>query len=241
MFRTILMVGLLAGLAAGIATAALQHVTTVPLIVAAEAYENAGAGHLDTGAGTAVATHGPDEAAAGSGHAHGEEAWAPATAFERTIATSGATIVSGVGLSLVLVALMLLAGERITPVTALAWSAAGFTATGLATGLGLAPELPGSAAAELGARQLWWAGTAAATAAGLYALLKLRTPPAIAIGVGLIVLPHLVGAPHPDGYASTAPAELAAHFAATSLVVHAAFWALVGLSVGFLWQRLAPA
>ena len=105
---------------------------------------------------------------------------------------------------------MLLAGERITPLTALGWAAGGFAATGLATGLGLSPELPGSAAADLFARQIWWIGTAAATGAGLYALIKLRTPLAIAAGVLLLVLPHLIGAPHPHEYVSTAPAELAA-------------------------------
>ncbi|MBV9066138.1 MAG: CbtA family protein, partial [Methylobacteriaceae bacterium] len=38
---------------------------------------------------------------------------------------------------------------------------------------------------------------------------------------------------------STAPAELAAQFAATSLVVSAVLWALLGLGVGYAWQRVA--
>jgi cobalt transporter subunit CbtA len=237
MLRSVLAVGLLAGLAAGLATAALQHVTTVPLIVAAEVYEAgapAGGHHHDDG--QAAAIHETDD-----GHAHGGDAWAPSSELERTVSTAGATVVSGIGLSLVLIALMLLAGERITPTTALAWAAAGFAATGLATGLGLAPELPGSAAANLVDRQAWWAGTAVATGLGLYALLKVRTPVAIVVGLVMVAAPHLIGAPQPDGFVSSAPAELAARFASASLVVHAAFWALVGLAVGTFWQRWAAA
>ncbi|HUG61888.1 MAG TPA: CbtA family protein [Methylomirabilota bacterium] len=240
MLRTVLLVGLLAGLAAGLATAVLQHFTTVPLIIAAEAYE---ASALPLDPSTAVAAHGHGSVEA-DGHAHdgaADAGWAPADGLERTLSTTVATMVSGIGFALVLIAVMIVADERITPTRALAYAAAAFAATGLAPALGLAPELPGSAAGDLVARQVWWFATAVATAAGLYALLKLRTLPASAIGVALIVAPHIVGAPQPDGYASTAPAELAAHFASTSLVVHATFWAFVGAAVGTVWQRVARA
>ncbi len=235
MLRTVLVVGLLAGLAAGLATAVLQHFTTVPLILAAEAYETAAAD------GVALAAHGDDAPAAVPGHAHGAAAWSPADGIERTLATSVATVVSAIGFSLVLMAAMLLAGERITPARALAFAAAGFAATGLATGLGLAPVLPGSAAGPVLDRQVWWFATAIATAGGLYLMLRVRTAVALAAGAILVALPHLVGAPQAEGYASLVPAELAAHFASTSLVVHAAFWAMVGVATGWLWQRLAPA
>jgi predicted cobalt transporter CbtA len=55
----------------------------------------------------------------------------------------------------------------------------------------------------------------------------------------LIVSPHLIGAPKPPNFKSTAPAELAAQFASTSLVVSAVLWALLGLAVGYAWQRVA--
>jgi cobalt transporter subunit CbtA len=232
MIRLVLVAGLLAGLAAGLATAVVQHFTTVPLILAAEAYE----------AGTAVASHdhAPGETRDG-GRAHGPAAaWAPADGLERTLSTSIATVVSAVGFALMLIAAMLAAGERIGPSTALAWAAGGFAATGLATGLGLPPELPGSAYSDLVARQAWWFGAAFATATGIYLLLKRPGALAKASGALLLVAPHAVGAPIAEGYASTAPAELAAHFAATSLVVHAVFWALTGAAVGVVWRRLGP-
>lgn len=238
MISRVLQVGLLAGLVAGLALAVLAHFTTVPIILAAEVFEA-------QGAATAPALH--DHAAgeqahapAGHDHGHGDAAaWSPADGLERTLSTSVATLVSTVGFALMLLAAMLVAGETITPATALAYAAGGFAATGLATGLGLAPELPGSAAADLVARQAWWLGTAAATAVGLWLVLKARTPAIRLAGLALIVAPHLIGAPEPVGFASTAPAELAARFASVSLAVHAAMWAVVGWSVGALWQRLA--
>ncbi len=225
MIQRLLAVGVIAGLAVGLAIAALQHVTTTPLIVAAEVYET-----------VAEHAHGAEAAAHEHADAH---AWEPAPGLERTAATSVATSVTAIGYAFVLLALMLLAGEPIEPRRAAAWGACAFAATGLATSLGLAPELPGSAAGDLVSRQIWWAATAAATGAGLFALLRLETPFAKLIGVALIATPHLVGAPQPGAPASTVPAELAARFAATSLVVHALTWILVGAAIGFVWRLLA--
>jgi cobalt transporter subunit CbtA len=237
MLKRVFSVGLLAGLVAGLALAVLQHVVTVPLILAAEVYETA----AETAA-PQVHDHG---AAPGDHHDHGAAApnqpkeWSPADGLERTLSTSVATIVTAIGFALILLAAMLLAGEEITPLRALAWAACGFAATGLATGLGLAPELPGSAGAALESRQIWWIATAFATAFGLYFLLRPPLPWARLGGLILLLLPHVVGAPHPHSYISTAPAELAAQFTASSLVIHAALWVIVGLCVGFFWSRLA--
>jgi cobalt transporter subunit CbtA len=167
--------------------------------------------------------------------------WSPADGLERTLSTSVATIVTAIGFALILLAAMLLAGEEITPMRALAWAACGFAATGLATGLGLAPELPGSAGAALDERQIWWIATAFATAFGLYLMLRATLLWTRLAGLVLLLSPHVIGAPQPQSYISTAPAELAAQFTASSLVVHAALWVIVGISVGFFWTRGAEA
>jgi cobalt transporter subunit CbtA len=223
--QRLLAVGVIAGLAVGLAIAALQHVTTTPLILAAEAYE--------TAAEHARAAETPAHEQADS------HAWEPAPGLQRTAATAVATGVTAIGYAFVLLALMLLAGDEIEPRRAALWGACAFAASGLATSLGLAPELPGSAAGDLASRQIWWVGTAAATSAGLYALLRLEAPLAKLVGLALIAAPHLIGAPEPTAPASTVPAELAARFAAASLVVHALTWILVGLGVGFVWRLLA--
>jgi predicted cobalt transporter CbtA len=55
----------------------------------------------------------------------------------------------------------------------------------------------------------------------------------------LIAVPHIIGAPHPHEFVSTAPAELAGHFAATSLAVTAIFWGVLGYLSGAFYRRIA--
>ena len=240
MLHRILWAALVAGLVAGVSTAVLQHFTTTPLILEAERYENGEAGgvaHAGLDAGT---FGGARLILAHSGADHGAEdhgTWSPADGIERTLYTSVATIGTAFGFALILLSAMILVDARITARTGLMWGLAGFAAAGLAPALGLAPELPGAAAAELGARQIWWIGTALATASGLWLALRVSKPWAIAGGIALMILPHLVGAPHPEGFISDVPAELSGHFAAASLVVLAVIWALAGTLSGYVWQR----
>jgi cobalt transporter subunit CbtA len=204
----ILAAGLVAGLVAGLAVAALQHVTTTPLILAAEVYETAQ-------------------------HAH--EAAAPAfEGLRRTVATSVATIAVSTGYALILLAAMLLSGDGVSTRRAALWGACAFAATGLATSLGLAPQLPGAAETDLAGRQIWWAATAVSTGAGLYALLRLDAVAAKIVGAALIVAPHLFW-PTPATPESAVPAELAARFAASSLAVQATSWVLAGAVAGLVW------
>lgn len=215
MIQRVLVVGLLAGLVAGLAIAALQHAVTTPLILAAEAYETPHA------------------------HAPAEQSWKPADGAQRTLAASVATIATAAGYALVLLALMLAANETIEPRRALAWGACAFAATGLATSLGLAPQLPGAAESDLLHRQLWWIATALLTGAGLFALLRIDGLAARLAGVVALAAPHLVGAPQPATPESAVPAELAARFAAASLTVQALTWILAGVLVGLLWRLFA--
>ncbi len=229
MLHRILLAALVAGFVAGIATSVLQHFTTTPLILEAEKYE--------AGDGTAAGEAARLILAAAD---HGEEAaWAPADGLERTLSTSVMTIATAFGFALILLSVMILASAGITARSGLLWGLAGFAAAGLAPALGLSPELPGAAAAELGPRQLWWLSTAVATAAGLWLALRVSTLPAIAGGIVLMLLPHVIGAPHPEGFVSAVPSELSAQFAAASLVVHAVTWVLAGTVAGYVWQRMA--
>ena len=58
--------------------------------------------------------------------------------------------------------------------------------------------------------------------------------------LALLVLPHLVGPPHAHVFESKVPAELAARFAALSLVVQAVLWISAGAVIGYLWPRSTP-
>jgi cobalt transporter subunit CbtA len=235
----ILSVGLLAGLAVGLAIAVLQHFAVTPLIVHAESFENAGepavhSGVLhDFGDAKLILAHSVTE------HADGEAGWAPADGIERTLFTGLATLLAGVGFALMLTAAMVFAGETITEKTGLAWGAAAFAAVGLAPAFGLAPELPASAAAALDARQLWWIGTVVATVAALWLFLKVDRAWAKPAAVLLALAPHLIGAPQPTEFTSTVPSELQGEFAARSLVLTGLFWVAIGWAVGALWPRFA--
>lgn len=224
MLTRVLSVGLLAGLLVGLAVAVLQQVTTTPLILIAETYEKPSEGQS-----AAAAPKAGDHQHV---HAHGSTS--------RFLSTGIMTVATAVGVSFLLLAGMLFAGDPIDERRSLAWAVAGFVATGLAPAAGLAPELPGSASADLVGRQVWWIGTVLATATALWMFLRSSNVVARLLAIAVLLAPHLIGAPHPDVLESKVPAELAARFAALSLAVQAALWALAGIAVGLLWSRFAP-
>ena len=235
MLTRVMSVGLLAGILAGLLIALLQQVTTTPLILVAETYEKqVEAASTPSAAGAAHKHAGAEQA-----HAH-EDGWKPAEGLSRFLYTSIATIATAVGMALLLLAGMIFAGDTIDERRSLAWAIAAFVATGLAPAAGLAPELPGSASGALVARQIWWIGTAIATALALWALLRMENPVLRLGGIVLLLVPHLVGAPHAQSFESKVPAEVAAQFAALSLIVQGLLWLFAGLAVGWLWPRLAP-
>jgi cobalt transporter subunit CbtA/cobalt transporter subunit CbtB len=250
MITRVLTVGLLAGLLAGLAIAVLQQFTTSPLILAAEVFEDAAkksanaASMVDSRVSGSswsralgarlflVHEHGPSVA----GQPREAEGWKPANGLPRFFYTSIATIATAVGFAMLLLSGMIMAGDEINERRALMWAIAAFVAMGFAPALGLPPELPGSAAGPIVARQVWWVGTAAATALALWMALRFDNVAVMVASAFLFAVPHMIGAPHAGGYESRAPAELAAQFAATSLGVQAALWVAVSLAAGALWQ-----
>jgi len=228
--------GLVAGFLTAIVYTLVQAVTVTPLILEAETYEAAGpADHRQAANGSAalvfVHQHEADGAAA---------PWAPADGIERTFYTFLANLVTGVGFALVLVAAMALRGRPVDMHSGLLWGAAGFAVFVFAPALGLPPEVPGAAAADLTARQLWWSGTVLATAAGLALSVFTRHRTLQGLGVIVLLLPHLFGAPHPAaGDHGAVPPELASHFVVWTLATAALFWAVLGTACGGLYRRFA--
>ena len=141
--------------------------------MAAEQFEDAG--HSTAHGNTQEHTNSNvDGSAVADVHNVDAGAWAPTDGWERAAFTTLATVGTSFGLGLILLGAMILADARIDARHGLMWGAAAFAATGLAPALGLSPELPGAAAADLIARQLWWFGTALATSAGLFLTLRDR-------------------------------------------------------------------
>lgn len=230
----------LVGLIAGLAISVVHHFTTEPLILHAETFESAGpeAGHSHDApapaAGDATATAAP----AAADHHHDDEAWAPADGFERSFYTVGANVLTAIGFALVLNGLFYAVGQPVDWRGGLLWGLGAFVAVMLAPGLGLHPELPGTPAAELAARQTWWIGTALATAVGLGLLIFQRKPWAAALAVVLILAPHVIGAPQPPaGEHALAPEELSHRFVVLALVTSFLFWAMIGTLSGYFHRR----
>lgn len=241
MFRQIFAAALGAGIGVGVLVAALQHVALVPMILEAEKYEKGAAPpHHEHSAVPAPSGREAASLLVTEAKAHEHEAEAPIVAEDspwRPVFTWIATTLTSVGFALLLAGAYAVSGRAVDAREGLLWGIAGFAAFALAPAFGLPPELPGSVAADLFVRQAWWIGTAAATAAAIGLMLFVRASWAVPVGVALIVAPHVIGAPPPPAGAGLVPPELAAAFAARSLGVNAAFWALLGLATGALYAR----
>lgn len=246
-FRNIVFVATLVGLAAGLAMTGLQQFGTQPLIVKAEVVEQANAAkasqphdHAAAGEHDHAALTAKEDAAAASGHEHGDDEWEPADGAERFLWTMAANIVSGIGFSLLLVAASELRGGLRSWREGLLWGLAGFAVFTLAPSIGLPPEAPGVEGAALMDRQIWWVGTAIATAVGLALIAFARSPIAAAAAVALIAAPHVIGAPLPPAPPAI-PHDLEHGFVVAVIVTGFVFWAILGALAGWLRPRFADA
>jgi len=221
--RRTLLAGLLAGLVAGTFATALQSVRVAPLILAAEVYESA---------------------APAPAHEHdaGAAAWEPAEGLERAGFTLLANIVVGCGFGLLLAGAFAwreaVSGAGVGAGAGLMWGLAGFATFSLAPSLGLPPAPPGSAEADLAARQTWWLLTVIATSAGLCLAVYARAWVLRAASLPIIALPHIWGAPVATAGEASVPTDLATQFALASILTAAAFWVLLGTVDGWLYHRL---
>ena len=233
--RIFLMVALLAGIGAGVVGWGAHMAATTPLIQEAEVYENA----AEAGAPAADEATAHTHEAGAAEHEHDAEAWAPADGWERNLFTLGADVVHGVGYAFLLTAAIVFLGRGADWRRGLLWGLAGFASFTLAPALGLPAELPGTNAAPLVDRQLWWIGTAIATAGGLFAAAWLRNVYGYAIAVVLIAAPHIIGAPQPETPGSLAPEELEHKFILAAGASHLVFWLVLGVLTGAFFKRYA--
>jgi cobalt transporter subunit CbtA len=240
--RRIFLAGILAGMVAGALVTLVQAIKIWPLIATAEIYEAAAKVPSAPAGGSAAHDHGTAAA-----HDHGtQEAtaeWEPADGAQRVLFSLAANILISIGFGLLLSAGFALrdvyGGVPADAASGVFWGMAGFAAFQLAPAFGLPPEPPGAIAAELLARQSWWAATAIATAGGIALIVFVGRPLGKLIGAALIIAPHLFGPPHPAALGGSAPPELAAQFVAASLVTAALFWLVLGGFGGWLYGRLS--
>ena len=272
-FRRIIFNAIFVGLLTGLLLSVVQIMGVTPIIFAAETYEieeeapavvvehlqeaqsvvhdHAAHSHDELG----HSTQGHDEQSsaletvqATDVHEHDPEAWGPEDGAERTFYTVLSNVFAGIGFSAVILALMsqlqLQGITQINVMKGLAWGIAGFAAFFVAPGLGLPPEIPGTQAAAIENRQLWWVLAVICAGVGIailaFAPVKLKL-----LGVLSIALPYLIGAPHitgpefthPDPAAVTALIELHHQFIVASGVANLVFWAALGVACAWVLNR----
>lgn len=227
MFKRIAYVAAFAGLLAGLLLTAAQQIRVIPILLQSEVYEEAAAAKQ------------AQTAPAHAGHEHEPDEWQPENGWQRTAFTAAANIVLSVAFALLLAATISLRGETVDWRRGLLWGLAGYVVFFVAPSLGLPPELPGTEAAALGQRQLWWILTVTLTAVGLGMLVFVRHWAIKIAGVALLAVPHLVGAPHPQMHSSTAPAELITAFIIATIITNAVFWLALGGLTGFFYKKMA--
>ena len=225
MFVKLLTSALFAGAVAGLIAGLLQFVFVQPVLLHAELYENGTLSHFGAEAVSAQQV-------------------LPGFDDVRDLLSLFFTMLTYTGYALLLLAFMGMAEDNGTQISArngLIWGVAGFVAVHLAPGFSLAPEVPGVAAADVGARQIWWFATVGAAGIALALLAFGRNWMMWGTAIVLLLVPHIYGAPEPETFTGPVPPEIAALFAARALGVGLAAWALLGCLAGFFWQRESTA
>jgi cobalt transporter subunit CbtA len=242
MIQRMLAGGLIAGFAAGLLGALLHFAFVQELILLGEEYETGAMVHfagVSDAPDAASHDHSDDHGAEDAAHDQGADDGAD-FALSRNAWTVLFTGLIYAGYGLLLVAGFALAehfGRRVRAEDGILWGIGGFVAVQLAPAMGLAPELPGTIAADLGARQVWWWGTFLATGTGLGLLAYGRNLVTWVVAGALLAAPHVIGAPELDEFFGTAPPEVSAAFSARVLGVGLVVWTVMGWLAGRIWAR----
>jgi cobalt transporter subunit CbtA len=250
-----LLAALVAGLIAGVFMTGAQELRVVPLILHAEEFEGqepavepAAPQAEQQNSSSLNKTNLLDDVLAAlspitPAYAHEGEHEEGGIMFgmSRFSGTLLANLVAGAGFALLLAGVSLVANRPVTFANGVYWGACGWLAIHLLPAIGLPPELPGFPAAELPDRQLWWIATILFSGAGLYLLALRGETVAKIVGLVLIALPHIYGAPQPLDISSNVPAVLGAEFAVAALATTLAFWLVLGVVLGFINDRFLKA
>ena len=233
LFRHIVFSALFVGLISGGLATAVQFFQVIPIIISAEAFE--GAGEPETTTTSEKTEHKHDS------HEHATEEWGPEDGLERTAYTLLTNILTSIGFALLILA-AIVASRKSDDDTELnwrhgiLWGLSGYVIFFVAPALGLPPEIPGTEAAAVETRQVWWIFAVICTAAGIGGAAFIKQPWRWAL-LGLLVIPHLVGAPHiAEMFAGKPPAVaaeltvLTQQFIIATAIASATLWITLGLT-----------
>jgi cobalt transporter subunit CbtA len=255
LFQRLIWAALASALLVGSVQLGVQQWQAMPIILAAERYEdqkNVLPMALEVPAAAAPHAH-TDSNAAPHDHA-ASAAWAPDNGAERLFWTWVANVIYALSLVLLMFAVMGVCLWRGTSLRsmplALGVAAAGWLSFHFWPSLGLPAEIPGMDAARLGSRQGWWLLAAGSAAVSCAALASLRSPLRWVAPLAWLALPFVVGAPHiaADPLASFSPAaqaslrDLSEQFVWATTWISLSFWiSMAGVGGAAFEHWLRPA
>ncbi len=171
------------------------------------------------------------------------EAWSPQDGMERSGYSFIANLLVCFAYALLLMSAMA-TRTNITVAQGIFWGGAAYLSLFVMPALGLPPEIPGMEAAYLESRQMWWLLTVLFTALGLWTLafkpIAFKT-----VGILMLILPHIIGAPQPEihGFANTAPEAITAltalwhNFIIQTSLANALLWLIIGVFSALLTKQ----
>ena len=235
-FRNIVFSAICVGVITGLIYGSYQHLAVNPIIHAAEQFE----------VSSALESESHDD-----GHSHSHEAWGPEDGIQRALATLGSNILVAIAFALILLAAisthnLYSTKPAVNARTGIFWGVAILASVFIAPALlGLHPEIPGTLAASVPAKQIWWLGCAISTAIGIALIYYAKSWIKLS-GVFLLVVPHIIGAPHPQtsGYANTDPeavlqlTKLSSEFVSMTTIGMLIFFILLGCFCGLASSRM---
>lgn len=249
LFRRLVWLALGIAVLTGSLQSFVQHWQAMPIIHAAEKFE-------DQKLSIAHSAPAHDRADHSDHAAHSPDGqWAPQDGFERQAWTWVANVLLAFGLALLMLAVLgtwvKLRGAPVHPLRAgLIVAVVGFVSFYLWPALGLPAEIPGMDAARLGSRQGWWLLAAGCSITACASIAWSRRRWRWFAAPVLLAVPFLAGAPHivGDPFAGFPPdaamqlRALSSQFVWASTLTSAVQWLALGLLSGIaLKRRLLPA
>ncbi len=233
-FRNILLSAIVVGTLSGLLYGLYQHHQITPIIFAAEEYEVAEE--------VPITSHHNDS--------HEQPGWSPNDGTERITYTLLANIAVGIAYALFLISLMALHNlkankPKLNAIRGTVWGIAALLIFFIGpTVFGLHPEVPGTEAAPLQNRQLWWLLCAIFTGSGI-AVLYYSPSKFKLMGLALMLAPHIWGTPipeqpsfaNPDPAATEAMTQLTTQFIAITTFGMLMFFVFLGAMSGYAVRR----
>ncbi len=220
-FRTLVLSAVVIAIFAGLVLSIYQASFITPIIVGSEVYEVV-------------------EAISHHTEVDGIEAWAPEDGAERTSWNFASNFLLCFAYALILLSAMSLK-TSVNTIKGVFWGGAAYLTVFVAPALGLPPEIPGMEAAQLEGRQAWWLLTVALTAISLW-LIAFQHKFYKLVGVIILLIPHIIGAPQPEihGFANTDTQAIEAltllwhDFILQTSIANALLWVIIGALSGYI-------